>query len=223
MFTVLWHCGKLHLPGLLQRQKQFIILVPSVHSGLIDLLSHLKLRIEVSRIHITGKIRGTEIHPPVLVHLSSEILAPVRPLLPQNFRLLNIGRILDEKSSSLAHAEILGFMKAVAPKVPDGAKGLSLVSTHNCLGGILHHLKAMASRDLHNPVHLAGNSRIMHHKDGFCPFRHGRLNQSLINIHGIRPNIHKHRLRSPQYEGICRGHKGIRGENHLIPLLKVTQ
>ena len=113
-------------------------------------------------------------------------------------------------------------MEAVAAKVADGTESLSLVSRHNTLSCIFNHQKIMALCDIHNSVHLACNSGIMYRND--CPGTgsNGILNQFLINIHGIRADIHENRLCSPQNKSICRGHKGVGRHDDLISLFHIS-
>ena len=81
----------------------------------------------------------------------------------------------------------------------------------------------MSFCDVHNGVHLAGHTGIMHRNDGFGLLRDGILDQSLINIHGIRTDIHKYGNGTAKYESIRCGYKGIRRHDHLVPGLNVTQ
>ena len=194
----------------------------AVQSGLIDGFCHLKLGIKISRIDIAWKIGGTKILPSVLVHLPSVIFAPVRTLFPQDLCLFYIFRIPDQNSAPFSHAEVFRFMKAEASKISYGSQGFPLVGTHDSLCRILYHLQMMPPCNIHDHIHLTGNSRIMNHCYGLCFLRNGRLDQRLVNIHGIRPDIYKHRRGPPQYKSVCRGNKGIRGHDHFIALLDIA-
>ena len=49
------------------------------------------------------------------------------------------------------------------------------------------------------------------------------LDQCLINVHGIRTDIHKYRDRAAEHERIRSGHKRIRRHDHLISGSDITQ
>ena len=72
-------------------------------------------------------------------------------------------------------------------------------------------------------IHLTGNTRIVHRQDGLRPVRYRCLDQILINIHCIWPDIHKDRRGSPQYEGVGCGYKSIGRHNHFIPRPHIRQ
>ena len=69
---------------------------------------------------------------------------------------------------------------------------------------IFHNFQIMASGDVHDRIHLACYTCIMNRNDCFCFFCDRLFDQFFIDIHGIRPNIHKYDLRSPQHKCICR-------------------
>ena len=81
----------------------------------------------------------------------------------------------------------------------------------------------MSFCDVHNGVHLAGHTGIMHRNDGFRLLRDGILDQCLVNVHGIRADIHEHRNRTAQYKGICGGYEGVSRHDHFVPGPNVTQ
>ena len=75
----------------------------------------------------------------------------------------------------------------------------------------------MPTGDIHNRIHLTAHARIMHRRNNLCARRDGVLNLFLVHVHGVRPDIHKHRRGSPQYKGIGGRHKGVGGHDHFIP------
>ena len=62
----------------------------------------------------------------------------------------------------------------------------------------------MSFCDVHNGVHLAGHTGIMHRNDGFRLLRDGILDQCLVNVHGIRADIHEHRNVTQKCCQFCR-------------------
>ncbi len=209
--------------GLCQRQKQLPVLIPSVHSRLRDLLRQLQLRIQIGGVQVTGQIRRTIVLPAILIHLPSVVLASVRALFPEDLRGLDILFIPNEQGAALTHAEIFRLMKTEAAKLPEGAKGFPLIGRHDPLRGILHHDQIVPPGNIHDHIHLTAYPCIMYRCDRPGPFRNGLLDQSLINIHGIRPDIHEDHLRPAQHEGIRRGHKGIGRQDHFVPLFDICQ
>ena len=85
-------------------------------------------------------------------------------------------------------------MERVAAKITDGAQRLAFITGHHALGGIFHHLQVMAARNLHDGIHIAGHTGIVHHADDFCFFGNGGFNFCFVNVHGVRADIHKHQL-----------------------------
>ena len=85
-------------------------------------------------------------------------------------------------------------MERVAAKITDGAQCPALIAGHHALGGIFHHLQVMAARNLHDGIHIAGHTGIVHHADNFGFFGNGGFNFCFVNVHGVRADIHKHQL-----------------------------
>ena len=63
----------------------------------------------------------------------------------------------------------------------------------------------------------------MHGDDGFGFVRNGLLDEFFIQIHGVRPDIHKNDNRAPEDKSVSRGGEGIGGHDHLIPGLDVAE
>ena len=94
--------------------------------------------------------------------------------------------------SALAHGVVFGLVEGVASEIADGAQRPALVGAHHALGRILHHHQAVPAGKVHDGVHLAGHTRIVHHHDHLGALGDGRLDLGLINVHGVRAHIHKH-------------------------------
>ena len=109
-------------------------------------------------------------------------------------------------------------MEAETAKSPDGSELSAFIGRQNPLRRVLNHRQIMTFRDIHDHIHLTGNPGIMDRHDGLRFLRNRRFYLRLIDIHRIRPDIHKNRLRPPEDKSIRRGNKGIGRHDHLIPL-----
>ena len=114
-------------------------------------------------------------------------------------------------------------MEAQSAELSEGSQWFSFVGAHDALGIILHHLKTVSFRNVHDLVHLAAHAGIVHRSDHLRLFRDGILDQILVDIHGVGTDVHKHDLCSPQHKGISRGDKGVGGHDHFIPLFDITK
>src|ERR1039458_6769494 len=92
-----------------------------------DLLHVFELAKQEGGQHVGWHIGRADIHPGVFVHLPPHELAPVSALLTQDLSALLQSRVVDRQRSAFAAREVLGFMKAVAAHLADGAEPLALV------------------------------------------------------------------------------------------------
>ena len=215
--------GKLNLSRFRKRQKQFMVLVPSVHSCLCDLVRQFQLCVQIRCVHVAWQIRRTIVLPAVFINLTSVIFASVRSLFPDDLGIFNIFFIPDQNSAAFSHAEILRLMEAETAELAEGAKRLSFIRSHDPLCGIFHHRQAMPPRNVHDHIHLTANPGIVHRCDCLRPLRYGLLDQCLVYVHGVRPDIHEDRLRPAQYKSVCRGHESIGRQDHLVSLPDIRQ
>ena len=107
--------------------------------------------------------------------------------------------------------------------MPDRPQLAPLVGGAHALGRIFNHVQMIPASDIHDGIHLARHARVVNHANGPRPLRNGRFNQRLVNILGIRPDIHEHRHRAAQNEGVCGGHKCIGGHDDLVSGSAVNQ
>ena len=63
----------------------------------------------------------------------------------------------------------------------------------------------------------------MNRNDHPGPLCDSLLDQFFIDIHGIRTDIHKHDLRSPEHKSICSGYKCVGRHDHLISRLDLRE
>ena len=125
--------------------------------------------------------------------------------------------MVNDQSAALSHGIILGLVERIAAKVGDCSQCPSFIGGHHTLGSILDDLKLVPGRDIHNGIHFARDARVMDGDDGFGAAGDGCLDFGLINIHGIRTDIHKYRYGAGQNNGGRGAGKGIAGKNDFIP------
>ena len=215
--------GELNGSVLCQRLQQLIIAVPAVHAVVINFVRILQLRPQVGGVQVAGQVAGAVVHPGVLVDLTPDELAAVGALFPVNFRLLHLLRVIDQHSAALTHGVVLGLMEAVAAHVTDGAQSPALIPAHHALRGILHHFQVVAPGDLHDGIHLAGYACIVNHADDGGLVGNGGLDFGLVDVHGVRADVHIDDLCAPLDKGVRSGDKGVGGQNHFIARLYIAQ
>ena len=81
----------------------------------------------------------------------------------------------------------------------------------------------MSFRDRHDGIHLAAHSRVVngHDRSGFR--RNGGLDQGLIDIERIMPNVDEYRHASPQYKSIGSRDERVGRHDDLIPGLDMSK
>ena len=217
MLTVLRHKRKLDQARLLQTGKLLPVLIPDGKSCRRDLIRQLQLGVEIGRVQFAGQVAGSVVLPAVFVHLAAEILAPVRPLFPEDLRVLDVLFMGDEERAALSAAYVLGLMEAEAAEIPEGSQRPPLIFRQNALRRILHHEQVMPFCNIHDLVHLAAHPGVMNRNDSPGLLRDGVLDQLFIQVHGIRTDIHEHRSRPAQHKGVRRRYERIGRHDHLIP------
>ena len=177
----------------------------------------------MGRIQLAGQIGGAVLHPGVLIHLAPEKAGAVGALFPDDLRFFNEGRVIDEDSAALAHGIVLRLMEGVAAKVADGAQCPALIKGVDALCGVLYHLQVVAAGDVHDGVHLAADAGVVDDADDLCLIGDGGFDLRLVNVHGVRTNIHKHRHRPHQHKGIGGGDKRVGRQDHLVSGFQIAQ
>lgn len=81
----------------------------------------------------------------------------------------------------------------------------------------------MAGGDIHDGIHLAGDAGVMNRNDSSCLFGDGVLDFGLVDIHGIRADIHKNGGGTAQNKGVGGGYKSIGRHDHFISRLNICQ
>ena len=77
--------------------------------------------------------------------------------------------------------------------------------------------------NVHDGIHLAGNTGVVHGNDDLGFVGDGFLDLGLVNVHGIGADVHKDQSGTGQHCRRGRAGEGIAGQNDLIPGLQVAQ
>ena len=105
----------------------------------------------------------------------------------------------------------------------DRSQRSTFIGRHHALSGIFNHEQVMFFGDRHDGVHLTRHSRVVNRHNRARFIRDCRFNQRLIDVHGIRANIHKDDFRTTQDKGIRRRNEGIARHDHFIARLDIQQ
>ena len=208
---------------LLKRSQSFIIVFPGSHTVCVNLIGYLKLCPEIGSIHIAWKIGRAGFHPGIFVYLTPEKLTPVGSLLADNLSFFRVLRVADKKASAFTHTVVFRLVEAETAVISDGSEGFPFVGGHDALSGILNHNQIMTFCDIHNSIHLTAHAGIMYRNDCSGFFSDGIFNERLINIHGIRTDIHKYRCGTTQNKGIGGGNKSIGWHDDFISRFNVRK
>ena len=90
-------------------------------------------------------------------------------------------------------------MERVAAKIANGTQCLALVAAHHALGRILDHHQVVAAGDVHDGVHLAGDTGVVHGHNDLGLVGDGGFDLGFINVHRVGTHIHKHQPSSRQH------------------------
>ena len=81
----------------------------------------------------------------------------------------------------------------------------------------------MAASDFEDGIHLAAYARVVDRHDGFCAGRDQPLQQRLVQVQGVRPDIDENGLGASQRKCAGRGDEGEGRKDHLIAGLHIQQ
>src|SRR5260370_13057748 len=79
-----------------------VISVPEVLALALNRRPVLQLGVEESRQNVGQEVAGAEVHPSVLVHLSSKEAGTIGSLLPDDLRPFQIPELVDHPSAAFA-------------------------------------------------------------------------------------------------------------------------
>ena len=200
-----------------------MIIIPDVHSFMINLSASLQLGTEICGIQLAGQIGRSEIHPGIFIHLAAEKLTSVSPLFPEDFCLFQVFIFLKQKSTALAHGIILGLMETEAAKITECSQSFPLIIGVDPLGGIFNDFQSIPFSNIQNCVHLTGHACVMYRNYSPCLVCNGVLDQTFIYIHGFRMHIYKHNPCPSKDKCIGSRDKCIGWHNHLVSGLNICQ
>ena len=152
-----------------------------------------KLRTEKGRQQVRRQIARPNIDPCVLVDLATEKSAPICSLFPKNLRPLIKGRIVDQQRTAFSAGEILSFMETERSKLSKCAEVSSAISSIKTMRIVFDYSNTMPLRNRCDRIHFASDTRIMHKKNRFRARGNASLDLALVNVEGVRPNIHEDR------------------------------
>ncbi|MCY1550662.1 hypothetical protein D9M68_869300 [compost metagenome] len=114
-------------------------------------------------------------------------------------------------------------MEVESPHVADTAQRAALVTSHHSLSRIFNDKKSVAGGDVHDDIHLTGNTCIMNGDDSFGFWGNSCFDLVFINIHSVRADIDENDFRPTQDKGIGCTDKGVTGHDDLIARLHIDQ
>jgi hypothetical protein len=91
--------------------------------------------------------------------------------------------------------------------VSNGTKRTAVVESIDTLRSIFDDQEVILLGNGHNALHGTGNTSIMHWKDGFCPGSDRRLDQTLVEVQGVGPNVNEYRSCTQPNKSIRRGNE----------------
>src|SRR5271157_2242453 len=104
-----------------------LVVAPGSSPLVLNLVPSLRLREQKSCEKIGRKIAGAKIHPAILVYLSPEELAAVRPFLTNDEGPLHEFGIVHDQRSAFSTSHILGLMKTLRSETSKRASVLAFV------------------------------------------------------------------------------------------------
>lgn len=110
--AALRHHWPAHPAGLLQGREGLVIAPPQRQPPGGDSVCLFHLRPQEGGDDLPWKIRGADIHPGVLVHLTPEELTAVGTLFADDLVARGQGRVVDQEGATLAGDDVLGLVKA---------------------------------------------------------------------------------------------------------------
>ncbi len=131
--------------------------------------------------------------------------------------------VVDQEGAALARDQVLGLVEAHRRKVPDAAERTVLVVRRDALRRVLQNEETVPLRDLHDLVHGTADARVVNHEDGLGLLRDGRLDQVLVDVERVGPDVHEDRHGTAQNHGIRGRHEGERRHDDLVARFELEQ
>ena len=149
--------------------------------------------------------------------------APVRPLLTDDLRALDVARIVDDDRASLSAREVLGLVEALRRHHAERSKRLAAILPEEAMRVVLDDGDAVPAGDLQDRVHFAPDAGIVHRNDRARPGGDEDLEPVLIEVQGVTADVDEDRCGATEDEGVDGRGEGERGHDDLIARPDVEQ
>ena len=168
------------------------IIHPDAFSYGLNFIFRFELSEQECCKQIGEKVTRPDVHPCIFIDLTAEETAPVRPLLPDDFRPVDILWFVDDEGASLSAHEILRFVKALHGQIAESPQKFSSVFSEEAVGVVLNDWQVVFFRDGQDRIHLASDSCVMDWDDGFCPGCDEALYEGFVEVEGVGPDVDEH-------------------------------
>ena len=155
-------------------------------------------------------------HPVVVALDFVHVFALLTPVA-QHADLGVVSRIVRHNRPRLAvRAEVLTRIEAEAAELADAAHAASFVLRAVGLGGVLDHYQAVAIRDLHDRIHVAGLAVEVNRNDRLRARRDRLFKLTGIEREGRGVNVNENGLRAGVADGRHRCHESERNSDDFV-------
>jgi hypothetical protein len=114
-------------------------------------------------------------------------------------------------------------VEAVRAQVAERPQRPALVPGVDGLGGILDDAQAVLAGDGQEAVHRAGDAGVVDGEEGAGAPRDGLLDQGIVQVKGVRPDVHEDRPGPQAGDGVGGGDEGERRQDDLVAGPQVAQ
>ena len=202
--------------ALFERRERVVIRVPDRQACRGNGVGLTKLRPQERRGDLARLERRSEVLPGVFVHVAAKKSAAIGPFFPDGFCAVDKRRIVDEQGATLAGHHILGLVKTERRQLPGGSERTAVPCGQNALRRILDDDQLPWRRDRAKRDTVASDARVVHRHYRPRSRGDGRLDQPLVQIQRIRPDVDEHGRRAAQHERIRGRDERERRQNHLV-------
>src|SRR6266436_1994185 len=156
------------------------------------------------------------IQPAIPARLAADIFFRLS-MIPQNAQTRRAFRGIGHDHARIAaRAQILGRVKAKASYVAQGTGTPALVACADGLRAIFDHRQVLLAREIHDRVHVRGQTVEVNDDDGARARSHTARNLRRVDVVGVGLNVGEDRFRTERAHGAARGDKGERRENDFV-------
>src|SRR6516162_11801628 len=141
------------------------------------------------RQHVAHDIAGANIHPGVLVHLSSEKHAAVGTFLTNDLGALDVGRIVDQQRTAFSATDVFCLVKTLYPKFAERSEPSAAILPKQAVSVVFNDCYAVIPGDVGDGIYFATDPRVV---DKYHGLRFGRdqgLKAGFVEVECIRANF----------------------------------